>query len=142
MSLVRGKNSKAEIRVRSLLHRRGYRFILHCPELPGKPDIVLPKHRVAIFVHGCFWHQHPGCPKASVPKTNANSWASKLARNMERDEENRQALREAGWRVSTIWECELKDLKAVVSILAEVLPTIEERPAVESSALETDSSCS
>src|SRR5215210_2417244 len=115
MSRVRGADTKPEIRVRSFLHRLGYRFRLHRRDLPGRPDIVLARYGTVIFVHGCFWHQHPGCSKASLPETNRGEWTSKLARNVERDRENQGVLREAGWRVVTIWECELKNPEVVVS---------------------------
>ncbi len=108
MSLVRSKNTKPELFVRSLLHRMGYRFRLHRKDLPGKPDIVLPKYRAVIFVHGCFWHQHPGCKKATLPKQNAEFWKDKLEGNVRRDEQARHRLEEAGWRVLVVWECEAK----------------------------------
>lgn len=107
MSRVRSKNTKPELAVRRALHGMGYRFRLHRKDLPGKPDVVLPKHRVTVFVHGCFWHQHPGCPKATMPKNNAAFWREKLKWNVERDERNRKRLRGAGWRTVVIWECEV-----------------------------------
>jgi DNA mismatch endonuclease, patch repair protein len=106
-SRVKSKNTKPEVRVRSALHGLGYRFRLHRKELPGKPDIVLPKHRTIIFVHGCFWHQHYGCKRAKVPRRNAGYWGPKLRRNAERDEEARRRLQEQGWRVLILWECEI-----------------------------------
>lgn len=108
MSLVRSKNTKPELFVRSLLHRMGYRFRLHRKDLPGKPDIVLPKHHAAVFVHGCFWHQHPGCKKATLPKQNAEFWKDKLEGNVRRDEQAQRRLEEMGWRVLVVWECEAK----------------------------------
>lgn len=107
MRRVRSKNTKPEIRVRSALHRMGYRFRLHRKDLPGNPDVVLPKRRTAIFVHGCFWHQHPGCRKATIPKNNRPYWERKLGRNVERDRKARADLLEMGWRVVTLWECEI-----------------------------------
>lgn len=107
MSRVRSKNTKPEIMVRSALHAMGYRFRLHRADLPGKPDIVLPGRRVAMFVHGCFWHQHPGCGKATLPKRNADWWREKLQGNVERDARNQELLREIGWRPVVIWECEV-----------------------------------
>lgn len=109
MGRVRGKNTTLEIRVRSLLHKMGYRFRLHRSDLPGKPDIVMPKHRLCIFVHGCFWHQHPGCRRATVPASNMDFWKAKLARTIERDHQNLTALVQLGWRTVVIWECETKD---------------------------------
>ncbi len=93
MSRVRSKNTKPELEVRSALHAMGYRFRLHRKDLPGKPDVVLPKYRTALFVHGCFWHQHPGCRKATLPKNNANFWREKLEGNVARDARIRRVLR-------------------------------------------------
>jgi DNA mismatch endonuclease (patch repair protein) len=105
MSKVRSKDSLAEIKVRSALHAAGFRFRLHRKDLPGTPDILLPKHRLAIFVHGCFWHRHEGCPKASTPKSNKEFWDNKFNQNVERDNKARMALEKMGWRVLIIWEC-------------------------------------
>lgn len=107
MRRVRSKNTKPEVFVRSMLHRMGYRFRLHRKDLPGNPDIVLPKHRAVVFVHGCFWHQHPGCRKATIPQNNRDYWEKKLERNVERDRAARQTLSEQGWKVLTVWECEI-----------------------------------
>jgi len=96
MSRVKSKNTKPEVRVRSTLHGLGYRFRLHRKDLPGNPDIVLPKHRTVILVHGCFWHQHPGCRKATIPKNNHAYWERKLRRNVERDLKAKAALHEGG----------------------------------------------
>lgn len=109
MSKVKGRNTVPEIRVRRALHAMGYRFRLHRSDLPGKPDISLPRHRVCIFVHGCFWHRHPGCPRATTPETNSEFWAKKLSSNVERDQRSAMALAQTGWRVCVIWECETKD---------------------------------
>ncbi len=108
MSRVRSKNTKPELEVRSALHAMGYRFRLHRKDLPGKPDVVLPKYRTALFVHGCFWHQHPGCRKATLPKNNANFWREKLEGNVARDARNQARIEEAGWRPVVVWECEVK----------------------------------
>lgn len=107
MSRVKSANTKPELRVRSALHAMGYRFRLHRKDLPGKPDIVLPKHRTAVFVHGCFWHQHSGCRKATIPQNNRDYWERKLRRNVDRDRNVREELAERGWRVLTLWECEI-----------------------------------
>jgi DNA mismatch endonuclease (patch repair protein) len=128
MSRVKSRNTKPEILVRSALHNLGYRFRLHRKDLPGSPDVVLPKHRTVIFIHGCFWHQHPGCKKSTLPKQNASFWSTKLARNVEHDKEVRRKLEETGWRVLILWECEVKKLKADLSLmLASLLSLAEPR---------------
>ena len=124
MSKVRDRNSKAELAVRSLLHNLGYRFRLHRKDLPGKPDIVLPKYNSVIFVHGCFWHQHKNCARSRLPKTNKEFWRSKLNRNVERDIENETKLIADGWKVLCIWECETK--KSNFSMLETNLRTFLE----------------
>lgn len=108
MSAVKNKDTLPELRVRRALHAMGYRFRLHCKDLPGKPDIVLPKYKLCIFVNGCFWHQHPGCGRATVPTSNREFWGKKLSGNIERDKKNGRELRLLGWRVCIIWECETK----------------------------------
>ena len=109
MRQVKGKNTSPELKVRRLLHRLGARFRLHRKDLPGAPDIVLPGRRLAIFVHGCFWHGHDCARGARTPKQNRDYWLGKIGRNRERDVVSRAALVALGWRVETIWECELKD---------------------------------
>jgi DNA mismatch endonuclease (patch repair protein) len=109
MASVNHKNTKPEIKVRTFLHKSGYRFRLHRKDLPGNPDIVLPRFRHVIFVHGCFWHQHTGCRKAKRPASNATFWDEKLDRNMQRDRDNFNALLVDGWSVSIVWECEIDD---------------------------------
>lgn len=111
MSKVRSKNSIAEKKVRSALHSAGYRFRLHRKDLPGTPDIVLPKYRLVIFVHGCFWHRHEGCSKSSTPKANREFWEKKFSENVERDLRSRARLEELGWRVVIVWECETKPIR-------------------------------
>ncbi|MEN5033689.1 very short patch repair endonuclease [Pseudomonas sp. TWI929] len=108
MAAVTGKNTQPEIALRRFLHALGYRFRLHRKDLPGKPDIVMPKLRTCIFVHGCFWHRHAGCRYAVLPKTRSEFWAAKFSRNVERDLENVQALEALGWKVMIVWECEIK----------------------------------
>lgn len=105
MSGIRGKDTKPEITVRRLLHRLGYRFRLHRKELPGRPDIVLPKWHTVIFVNGCYWHGHKDCHLFRPPKTRTEFWTNKIAGNRARDERNYSALRDAGWKVVIIWEC-------------------------------------
>jgi DNA mismatch endonuclease, patch repair protein len=109
MRAVRSRNTRPEIQVRRVAHCLGYRFRLHRRDLPGKPDIAFPGRQKAIFVHGCFWHQHSGCRRATVPKSNRTFWRSKFARNAERDAEQLAAIRKRGWRALVIWECETKD---------------------------------
>ena len=116
MRRIRSGGTLPELRVRRALHSLGYRFRLHRKDLPGKPDIVLPRHKVIVFVHGCFWHQHAGCIDGKLPKTRQEYWLPKLRRNVERDQQVQNALRELGWTVVTVWDCEtvpeeqLKDL--------------------------------
>ena len=105
---IRGKNTTPEVRLRKALHGAGFRFRLHSAKLPGRPDIILPKFRAALFVHGCFWHRHEGCSNASVPKSNPKFWEDKFARNVERDKANVAGLHAVGWRVAIIWECAIR----------------------------------
>jgi DNA mismatch endonuclease, patch repair protein len=108
MSRIRSTDTKPELAVRTALHSRGFRFRLHRTDLPGKPDIVLPRYRAAVFVHGCFWHQHPGCRLASWPKSRTEYWAPKLGRNVERDAQAARRLQELGWRPIVVWECDTR----------------------------------
>lgn len=108
MSRIRSKDTKIERDLRSALHHRGIRFGRKTSELPCKPDIILPKWKTVIFVHGCFWHRHEGCRLATTPKTNTESWLSKFATNVARDKRNKAALQDAGWRVLEIWGCEIE----------------------------------
>lgn len=113
MAKVRSRDTKPEMVVRSIAHRLGFRFRL-CPRtLPGKPDLVFPRHRKVIFVHGCFWHRHAGCSKASLPKTRVDFWQAKLNRNVERDLETVAQLEAAGWEIMIIWECDTKQPQVV-----------------------------
>jgi DNA mismatch endonuclease (patch repair protein) len=109
MRAVKARNTKPEMKVRQLLHRAGYRYRLHRKDLPGRPDIVFPSKRAVIFVHGCFWHQHPGCPRADRPSSNNDYWTKKLDRNVERDKVNIAELKREGWKSLILWECEIKD---------------------------------
>ena len=106
MSRIRGKDTTPEMVVRSMLHRMGYRFRLHARDLPGRPDIVLPKYRTVVFIHGCFWHRHKGCRNSTTPTNNRRFWVEKLEGNAARDKVRAQALRKLGWRVMVVWECE------------------------------------
>lgn len=108
MSKIRGKNTKPEIILRSHLFHQGFRFRIHQKNLPGKPDIVLPKYKTAIFVHGCFWHYHKHCKEGRIPSTNSEFWKMKLKRNITKDDENIKSLKKYGWKVFIIWECEIE----------------------------------
>jgi DNA mismatch endonuclease (patch repair protein) len=121
MSRIRGKDTTPERLVRSALHRMGYRFRLHRKDLPGKPDIVLPKHRVVIFVHGCFWHRHPRCRYSTTPKTNRKFWNAKFKTNVERDRRVRRELRKLGWKVVVVWECQVRARSS--SVKSGMLPS-------------------
>lgn len=109
MARVKGKNTSPEMAVRRAAHALGLRFRLHRRELPGRPDLIFPKHRLAIFVHGCFWHRHSGCKRATTPKTRRDFWRRKFADNEARDQRVVALLRDMGWRVEIIWECETKN---------------------------------
>jgi DNA mismatch endonuclease (patch repair protein) len=108
MARVKGKNTKPEILVRSMVHRMGYRFRLHNRTLPGNPDLTLPKYNKVIFVHGCFWHGHKGCIRSKRPSTNQEFWNEKLDKNIQRDKRNISKLRKSGWTPLVIWSCEIK----------------------------------
>lgn len=109
MRLVRSRDTKPEMQVRRMLHGLGYRFRIHYNKLPGKPDIVLPSRRKAIFVHGCFWHRHANCRHARLPKSRKDYWLPKLERNRVRDATTQRRLRRDGWSVMVVWECQLKN---------------------------------
>lgn len=118
---VKQKDTAPEVLVRRALHARGFRFRLHRRDLPGKPDIILPRHQAVVMVHGCFWHQHRGCKDGRIPASNLAYWGPKLARNVERDREKQAALEGLGWHVHTVWECEAKDPVALASRLEAIL---------------------
>lgn len=114
MAKIHGKDTKPEMVVRRLVHGLGFRYRLHRKDLPGKPDLVFSSRRRVIFVHGCFWHGHgAGCPLTRLPKSNTEFWKSKIESNRARDERNIHQLKELGWRVMIVWECELRDLAGV-----------------------------
>jgi DNA mismatch endonuclease, patch repair protein len=122
MSRIRGKDTKPEVRLRSLLHRAGFRFRIHDSRLPGKPDIVLPKYKSVIFVNGCFWHRHEGCRYCTTPATRRDFWNKKFSGTVQRDRVKKQQLEEAGWNVFIVWECELKtDAERVLRFLIDEL---------------------
>ena len=108
MAGIGGRNTRPELAIRSALHARGFRFRLHARELPGKPDIVLPRYRAVIFVHGCFWHRHADCRYATTPATRPEFWQEKFAGNVARDASAVSELRHRGWRVAIVWECRLR----------------------------------
>ena len=121
MSRVRSKDTSPEMVVRRKAHAMGLRFRLHRKDLPGTPDLVFPRHRAVVFVHGCFWHRHPGCKKAGMPKTRVGFWREKFDSNIERSRRDVGRLTELGWSVGVIWECETKDPAAVEGFLSEVV---------------------
>jgi DNA mismatch endonuclease (patch repair protein) len=121
MRRVKSSDTTPEKRVRSLLHKLGFRFRLHRKDLPGKPDIVLPKSHTVIFVHGCFWHRHQGCPNATTPATRQEYWLPKFARTVERDKKNQEELRQKGWNVAVVWECETKNASKLASDLIRII---------------------
>lgn len=121
MRRIRKRDTKPEIMVRQIAHKLGYRFRLHRRDLPGSPDVVFPRHRKVVFVHGCFWHQHEGCRLKRQPKSRLDYWLPKLARNVERDVEARLNLTKLGWQDLVIWECETKDTAAIERRLKQFL---------------------
>lgn len=139
MSRIRGKDTIPERQVRSLLHCLGYRFRIHRNDLPGQPDIVLPRYQAVVLVHGCFWHRHVGCKYAYTPKSRIQFWQQKFADNVKRDAFNLKALESAGWRVIVVWECELKDVIALQSRLSRELKS---EMQLQSKHARTKSSCS
>lgn len=117
MSKVKTKNTKPELKVRKILHAAGLRYRLHRSDLPGSPDIVLPRFRICIFVHGCFWHGHDGCSKAKLPSTRVDFWAEKIKKNRDRDVQSIKNLIKQDWDVEIIWECETKSKKTLLAVL-------------------------
>ena len=136
MACIGGRDTAPELAVRRIAHRMGLRFRLHCKDLPGRPDLVFPKHRLVVFVHGCFWHRHEGCRYASTPKSRTTFWMPKLAANVARDRRQEAALQALGWRVLVIWGCETGDRMAVERKLAALtrsngpIPKQESAPSV------------
>jgi DNA mismatch endonuclease (patch repair protein) len=123
MARVANRNTGPEVLVRRLLHATGYRFRLHRADLPGTPDIVLPRHKTVIFVHGCFWHGHTSCVRAKRPSTNQQFWHAKIDNNIRRDQQNQRALRKLGWQVLILWQCGLKDTASVLRSIKAALPS-------------------
>jgi DNA mismatch endonuclease, patch repair protein len=125
MSQIKGKNTKPELLVRRFLHANGFRYRLHVRNLPGKPDIVLPKYKTVIFVHGCFWHGHDHCKYYIIPKTRTDWWLNKINGNVANDKKSIKALKNAGWRIIKIWECELKHpnlQKTLAKLPGKIIP--------------------
>lgn len=121
MAAVGSKNTAPELKVRSMLHRLGYRFRLHVRTLPGKPDIVLPRHHKVILVHGCFWHGHPGCSRSARPASNNEYWRMKLERNLRRDAQVKEELEALGWNVLVVWQCEARAEARLLGMLLDFL---------------------
>ena len=123
MSRIKGKDTKPEMLVRKFLFAKGFRYRLHDKKLPGKPDLVLPKYKTVIFVHGCFWHGHEGCKYFVVPKTRTDWWLAKINRNKELDQQAEEKLKELGWKVIVVFECDLKGSKAEATLnnLSEII---------------------
>lgn len=121
MSRIRGKGSAPEMKLRRLVHGMGFRYRLHVKELPGKPDLVFPSRHAVIFMHGCFWHRHEGCKLARLPKSKLDFWKTKLEANKERDLLHQRQLRDLGWRVLVVWECEMSDIDHVSTIAKSFL---------------------
>ncbi len=121
MAAIRSRDTKPEIAVRKLLHALGFRFRLQRKDLPGRPDIVLPRYNAVVFVNGCFWHQHEGCKLASKPASRQEYWKIKLERNVERDKSSFDKLTELGWQVIVVWECDLRDINAVAQRFQNLL---------------------
>lgn len=123
MSRIRGRDTKPEVAVRSVLHYLGFRFRLTPVKLPGKPDVVLTRHRTAVFVHGCFWHQHDHCRFAYQPKTNVSFWTEKFRQTIARDHRTSLELQRLGWRVFVVWECQTDDRAALANLIATAIGT-------------------
>lgn len=121
MAAVHSKHTKPELLARKIVHGLGYRYRLHSGKLPGHPDLVFPGRRKVVFVHGCFWHRHPGCAKASSPKTRPDFWEAKFQANVARDARTQREIESQGWKVFTVWQCELKDPERLAGRLNEFL---------------------
>jgi len=121
MSAVSGGDTKPELIVRRLVHGMGFRYRLHVAALPGKPDMVLARHRKVIFINGCFWHGHEGCKRAARPSSNIEFWNAKIDKNLERDRRNLAELERLGWKILTVWECETKNITKLTEILSNFL---------------------
>lgn len=127
MASIRSSNTMPEMKVRKLLHKHGFRYRLHPQGLPGRPDIVLPRYRVCIFIHGCFWHRHPECRYATTPKSREEFWRSKFEQNVKRDMRNRNELQQQGWRVFELWECGIRKPEVEMNWLLEAVPNCNQQ---------------
>lgn len=125
MSKISSKNTKPEIILRKALFEKGYRYRINYKKLPGSPDIVLPKYKTVIFVHGCFWHAHPNCKDAHLPKTNIEFWRNKINSNIERDKRTTQQLMSLGWNIIIVWECEIKK-KNMASLISGIISSLSQ----------------
>lgn len=128
MSRIRSKDTKPEIALRKALHKLGLRYRLHSKNIEGTPDVAIKKYSVAIFVNGCFWHRHEGCSIATTPKSNTKFWQEKFRRNVERDEKNTRSLQMKGWKVFTVWECELSTISKAESTASDLYAKITKKP--------------
>ena len=127
MSRIRSKNTGPELRVRSIIHRMGFRFRLHSRELPGKPDIVLRRLKTVVWVHGCFWHRHSGCDQTTMPKSNVDVWRKKFLNNVARDARTTKAIRALGWQPVIVWQCELRNEQRLAAKLRKTLAEADRR---------------
>jgi DNA mismatch endonuclease (patch repair protein) len=123
MAAIHSKNTTPELAIRKLVYAMGYRYRLHGKGLPGKPDLVFVRRRKVIFVHGCFWHRHRGCPRTSTPKTRPDFWQEKFDQNVRRDRRTEKSLKADGWEILTVWQCELRDLNKLTKRLNNFLDT-------------------
>ncbi|RMH17781.1 MAG: DNA mismatch endonuclease Vsr [Gammaproteobacteria bacterium] len=128
MARIGGKNTKPEMMVRKWLHRAGFRFRLHRKDLPGTPDIVLPKFKTVILVHGCFWHRHPDCKLSYTPKSRESAWRKKFSENVRRDQKNIKDLSDLGWKVFIVWECETRNPEAFENRMNQIASSLNEQP--------------
>jgi DNA mismatch endonuclease (patch repair protein) len=141
MSRVRAKDTVPELRVRKAAHMLGLRFRLHRRDLPGKPDLVFPRRHLALFVHGCFWHRHHNCPKASLPGTRQDYWTNKFDRNVARDSLVTSQLRQLGWRVVIVWECETRDFMGLKDVMRQRLISVANERADRISGVSSPGYC-
>ena len=137
MSRIKAKDTKPELLVRKYLFCKGFRYRVNVKDLPGKPDIVLPKYKTVIFIHGCFWHGHEGCKYFVIPKTRTEWWTEKIRKNKERDQQEHEALRKTGWNIITVWECQLKPrkreqtLEGILLLLQKIYLDLQKKPIIK-----------